>query len=83
MERLKPWLAFVAIALLVASTVELQMAIDQLRLALAAPNLNDVQRQRFQARIDELSEYLPKGRRAREAPEASKPDDPGGRVALE
>ncbi len=62
---------------------ELQMAIDQLRLALAAPNLNDVQRQRFQARIDELSEYLPKGRRAREAPEASKPDDPGGRVALE
>ncbi|MFZ9126355.1 MAG: M48 family metalloprotease [Steroidobacteraceae bacterium] len=48
---------------------DLQMAIDQLKLALAQPGLNDVQTQRFTARIDELSEYLPKGRRAREVAE--------------
>ena len=59
---------------------ELQMAIDQLRLALAVPGLNDVQRQRFQARIDELSEYLPKGRRAREVAGPASPGEPG-RVA--
>jgi predicted Zn-dependent protease len=47
---------------------ELTLAIDQLRLALAVPNLSTVQRQRFQARIDELSEYLPKGRRERQIP---------------
>jgi predicted Zn-dependent protease len=56
---------------------ELQMAIDQLRLALAVPGLNDVQRQRFQARIDELSEYLPKGRKAREVAGPASPGDPG------
>ena len=56
---------------------ELQMAIDQLRLALAVPGLNEVQRRRFQARIDELSEYLPKGRRAREVANPSSPGDPG------
>ncbi len=48
---------------------DLQMAIDQLKLALAQPGLNGVQTQRFTARIDELSEYLPKGRRAREVAE--------------
>jgi predicted Zn-dependent protease len=56
---------------------ELQMAIDQLRLALAVPGLNEVQRQRFQARIDELTEYLPKGRRAREIASPASPGDPG------
>jgi len=56
---------------------ELQMAIDQLRLALAVPGLNEVQRQRFTARIDELSEYLPKGRRAREVAGPVTPEDPG------
>jgi len=56
---------------------DLQLAIDQLRLALAVPGLNEVQRQRFQARIDELSEYLPKGRRAREVAGPSSPGDPG------
>ncbi len=45
---------------------DLQMAIDQLRLALAVPEVTDVQRQRYEARIKELEEYLPKGRRARE-----------------
>jgi predicted Zn-dependent protease len=56
---------------------ELQMAIDQLRLALAVPDLNDVQRQRFEARIDELKEYLPKGRRAREVAAPTTPGEPG------
>jgi predicted Zn-dependent protease len=53
---------------------DLQMAIDQLRMALAVPDLNEVQRRRFEARIDELKEYLPKGRRQREAAE---PENPG------
>lgn len=55
---------------------DLQMAIDQLRMALAVPKLNDVQRQRFEARIKELEEYLPKGRKAREVAEPSAPGDP-------
>jgi len=56
---------------------ELQMAIDQLRLALAVPDLNDVQRQRFEARIEELKEYLPKGRKEREVPGPATPGDSG------
>ncbi len=56
---------------------ELQMAIDQLRMALSVPKLNDVQRQRFDARIKELEEYLPKGRKAREVAEPAPPRDPG------
>jgi predicted Zn-dependent protease len=59
---------------------ELQMAIDQLQLALAVPDLNEVQKQRFAARIDELREYLPKGRKAREVADPATPGDPG-RVA--
>lgn len=47
---------------------ELTMAIDQLRLALGVPQLTAVQRQRFQARIDELSEYLPRGRKSNQVP---------------
>jgi predicted Zn-dependent protease len=56
---------------------ELQMAIDQLRLALAVPDLNEVQRQRFSARIEELKEYLPKGRKAREVAGPATPSEPG------
>lgn len=58
---------------------DLSLAIAQLRLALAVPDLNDVQRQRFSARIRELEEYLPKGRRAREVPGPAAPGggDPG------
>jgi predicted Zn-dependent protease len=52
---------------------DLQMAIDQLRIALAVPEATDVQRQRYEARIKELEEYLPKGRRAREIAGASSP----------
>jgi predicted Zn-dependent protease len=56
---------------------DLQMAIDQLRLALAVPDLNDVQRQRFEARIEELKEYLPKGRKAREIADPANPGKSG------
>jgi predicted Zn-dependent protease len=56
---------------------DLALAIDQLRLAQAVPGLNDVQRERFDARIRELQEYLPKGKRAREVagPNNPQPDD--------
>jgi predicted Zn-dependent protease len=56
---------------------DLALAIDQLRLAQAVPGLNDVQRERFDARISELQEYLPKGKRAHEVagPENPRPED--------
>ena len=56
---------------------DLALAIDQLKLAQAVPGLNDVQRERFDARIHELEEYLPKGKRAREVagPRNPQPDD--------
>jgi predicted Zn-dependent protease len=57
---------------------DLQMAIDQLRLALAVPDLNEVQRRRFEARIEELKEYLPKGRRERETADPEKPGNSPG-----
>jgi predicted Zn-dependent protease len=40
------------------SSGDLPLAVQQLELALAAPNLTSVQRQRFQARLDEIREYL-------------------------
>jgi len=58
---------------------ELALAINQLRLAQAVPGINAVQRERFDARIRELQEYLPKGRRAKEIaePEGSDPEPAG------
>ncbi len=56
---------------------DLGLAIDQLRLALAVPDLTSVQRQRFEARKTQLEEYLPKGSRAREVAAPSTPQDPG------
>ncbi len=55
---------------------ELALAIGQLKLAQAVPGINSVQRERFDARIRELQEYLPKGKRAREVaePEGSEPE---------
>ena len=44
---------------------ELQEAIDQLRLALAVPELLDIQRSRFVARMEQLEKYLPKRKRRR------------------
>ncbi len=57
---------------------ELALAINQLRLAQAVPGINDVQRERFDARIRELQEYLPKGKRAREVAEPESPEPERG-----
>ncbi|HEY8521672.1 MAG TPA: M48 family metalloprotease [Gammaproteobacteria bacterium] len=46
-----------------ASVGDLPLAIHQLRLALEAPDVNSVDRARFQARLDELVEYLPEEQR--------------------
>lgn len=40
-------------------------AVDQLQLALATPGINVQQRARAEARLEQLSEYLPRGRRVR------------------
>lgn len=40
---------------------DLMLAINQLQLALSVPKITDVQRARFEARLAELREYLPKG----------------------
>lgn len=41
---------------------DLMLAVQQLELALAAPNLTSVQRQRFQARLDEIRDFLASSR---------------------
>ncbi len=56
---------------------DLMLAIGQLRLAQAVPGLNVVQRERFDARIRELEEYLPKGKRSREVAEPTNPQPDG------
>jgi predicted Zn-dependent protease len=45
----------------------LPLAIGQLRLALESPDVNSVDRARFEARLDQLMEYLPEEQRARMA----------------
>jgi predicted Zn-dependent protease len=52
---------------------DLTLAINQLRLAQAVPGINSVQRERFDARIRELQDYLPKGKRSRELAEPTGP----------
>jgi len=47
------------------SSGDLPLAVQQLELALAAPNLTAVQRQRFQARLDEIREVLAESRHRR------------------
>src|SRR6267378_3614562 len=44
---------------------DLALAAQQLQLALAAPNISPIQRQRFQARLDEVREYLASTRQRR------------------
>jgi beta-barrel assembly-enhancing protease len=41
---------------------ELLMAVQQLQLALASPNLTPIQRARYQARLDEVKEYIQNSR---------------------
>jgi predicted Zn-dependent protease len=52
---------------------DLMLAINQLQMALGVPDLTEIQRARFQARLDQLREYLPK----REARMADR-ETPGG-----
>jgi beta-barrel assembly-enhancing protease len=44
---------------------DLMLATQQLQLALAAPNLSQIQRQRYQARLDEVRDYLASTRKRR------------------
>jgi predicted Zn-dependent protease len=50
---------------------DLLLAVNQLQLALAVPKISEVQRARFEARLDEIQEALPKRGAARRAMEAS------------
>jgi beta-barrel assembly-enhancing protease len=42
---------------------DLPLAVNQLQLALAVPQLTEVQRARFEARLDEIMQYLPRNER--------------------
>jgi predicted Zn-dependent protease len=53
---------------------DLLLAINQLQLALAVPKISEVQRARFEARMDEIQQALPKRGAARRAMEASNGD---------
>jgi predicted Zn-dependent protease len=44
---------------------DLQLAIQQYQLALASPHISSIQRQRFQARLDEVRDYLMSTRKPR------------------
>ena len=44
---------------------DLALAAQQLQLALASPNISSIQRQRYQARLDEVREYLASIRKRR------------------
>ena len=54
-----------------ARTGNLVMAIEQLNLALAQPDLKDTQRARFEARRNELTPYLRKNQKPRSVQRAS------------
>jgi predicted Zn-dependent protease len=57
---------------------DLPLAINQLELALSVPNLTDVQRAKFLARLKELREALPKERARMERANPQRPAPPGG-----
>jgi predicted Zn-dependent protease len=44
---------------------DLQLAVQQIQLALAAPGLSVIQRQRYRARLDEVREFLATTRKPR------------------
>jgi predicted Zn-dependent protease len=44
---------------------DLNLAVQQLQLALAAPHLSQIQRERYQARLDEIRDYLASTRKRR------------------
>ena len=53
---------------------DLPLAINQLQLALTVPKISDVQRARFEARLEEVQQALP-----RRAPRRPPPSDGGNR----
>ena len=55
---------------------DLPLAINQLELALSVPNISEVQRAKFTARLKELREALPKerARAERQSPQRPAPD---------
>jgi predicted Zn-dependent protease len=61
-------------------SADLPLAINQLELALSVPNITQVQRQRFSARLSELREALPKERERLARPEQD--PESGGRPNL-
>ncbi|TLY65140.1 MAG: tetratricopeptide repeat protein [Gammaproteobacteria bacterium] len=60
---------------------DLALAAQQLQLALASPNISSIQRQRYQARLDEVREYLASTRKRRVTAEGGEPQGqhPSGR----
>ncbi|NND61365.1 MAG: M48 family metallopeptidase [Gammaproteobacteria bacterium] len=59
----------------------LPLAVQQLELALASPELDGVQRARFAARLDEIRKHLPGKKRRRFEPREDRPDDDSTRSA--
>jgi predicted Zn-dependent protease len=57
---------------------DLMLAAQQYQLALASPNLTTVQRQRFQARLDEVREYLASAHLRRTSNTGQDPSGNGG-----
>jgi beta-barrel assembly-enhancing protease len=60
------------------ATGDPMLSLNQLEMALAAPNLTAVQRSRFQARLDEVREAVDRDRSRREAAERRQRDREGG-----
>ena len=54
---------------------DLPLAINQLELALSVPDISNVQRAKFVARLKEIREWLPKERNRPKPPDETK-DDP-------
>jgi predicted Zn-dependent protease len=58
---------------------DLSLAAQQLQLALAAPNISQIQRQRYQARLDEVREYLASTRKHQLSDNNGDDQHPAGR----
>jgi beta-barrel assembly-enhancing protease len=57
---------------------DLALAAQQLQLALASPNISSIQRQRYQARLDEVREYLASIRKRRVTEGSDQGQQPSG-----
>jgi beta-barrel assembly-enhancing protease len=57
---------------------DLALAAQQLQLALASPNISSIQRQRYQARLDEVREYLASIRKRRVTESGDQGQQPSG-----